>query len=66
MLALLQESGANQMPRLAKIRRKVESAVRLDAAEVAFLRGILKATRDVKPVFDRQSDFQDFYARLVA
>lgn len=66
MLALLQESGASKMPRLAKIRKKVEAAVRLDEAELAFLRGVLKSTGDSKPVFDRQPDFQDFYARSVA
>lgn len=66
MLALLQESGTSKMPRIARIRKKVESAVRLEEAELEFLRGALKSAGEAKPVFDRQPEFQDFYARSVA
>jgi hypothetical protein len=63
--ALIHRFTTQRLQRLLKIKKSLDHGNRLSSSDVEFLQLLLKTTSQIKPLFDRQPEYQDFYARVV-
>lgn len=63
--ALIHRFTTQRLQRLLKIKKSLDHNNKLSSSDVDFLHLMLKTTSQVKPLFDRHPDFQDFYTRVV-
>lgn len=64
--ALLQRFGTQRLPRMLRIKRNLDDGEKLAVGDLAFLHEVLKTAGQIKPLMDRNPDFQDFYAQSVS
>ncbi|MFM8443895.1 MAG: hypothetical protein ACKN9W_11230 [Methylococcus sp.] len=63
--ALIHRFTTQRLQRLLKIKKSLDHRNKLSSSDLEFLHLMLKTASQVKPLFDRHPDFQDFYTRVV-
>jgi len=64
--AVMERFEKQRLPRVLKIKEKVDQGGRLDDADIAFLEEVFDDTKNYKQFVDKRPEFQELYTRVVS
>ncbi len=62
---LLERFNKQRLPRVLKLKEKVDSGEKLDDLDITFLEEVLKDANKVMPLGDRHPEYQDLMTKVV-
>ena len=64
-MALLERFRSQRMPRVLKIKERVDQGERLEDTDLTFLKEVLDSAAQIKGLVDRHPEYQEIYTRSV-
>lgn len=63
--ALLTRLATQRLPKAMALKEKVERGERLDEFDLAFLHEVLEGAEQIKPLVDRNPEYQEVFMRVL-
>lgn len=64
IIAFLLRLRTQRLPRVLRIKTDLEAGDRLSASDSLYLLQVVKSAHQIKPLIDRQPEYQDLFAQL--